>query len=526
MKSICFHFVVHQPVRLKRYRFFQIGGDFNYYDDFHNRYFVERISQRCYLPMNNLLLNLIRKYKGKFRISFSISGVALEQFNLYFPEVIESFRKLVDTECVELVTETYYHSLASLTDELEFRNQVIEHIDALKMYFDYTPITFRNSEMIYSDSIANVVFDMGFDTILTEGAKHVLGWRSPNFLYCQASNPRIKLLLRNFRLSDDIAFRFSDKTWNQWPLTAEKFTQWLNMLPPTEETVNIFLDYETFGEHQTKETGIFEFFKALPEYILNETDFRFLTPKEITEHFQPVAGLSVQHPISWADEERDITAWLGNDLQKDAFEKIYSVDRVLLEKDINLKNVWKHLQTSDHFYYMSTKWFIGGNVHHYFNPYPGPYEAYINFMNIVADFFIRLELLQEKNYSHQDVNLITSKTKNNKKNIKVKQNGINKMQKSNEHRKTRTKPSIIRFDDIVKMSNQELATLLRAIPEDTIFAAIIDASENVKDKILSNITKRMLLKFENKMEQKAFNFSDEEIQKARSYILKYIKSNR
>lgn len=530
MKAICFHFVVHQPIRLKRYRFFQIGEDFHYYDDFHNKYFVERIAQRCYLPMNNLLLELIKKHKNQIRVSFSITGVALEQFQMYAPEVIESFRALIHTGCVELVAETYYHSLASLADKDEFRQQVEQHIDTLKQMFDYEPVTFRNTEMIYSDGIAEAVFEMGFDTILTEGAKHILGWRSPHFLYCQAANPRMKLLLRNFRLSDDIAFRFSNKSWNQWPLTADKFAQWLNQLPEAEEIVFLSMDYETFGEHQTKETGIFEFMKALPDVILKQTQFRFMTPREVSERFLPVAALTVDHPISWADEERDISAWLGNDLQKDAFEKIYGVDRNVLFENENLLNVWRRLQTSDHFYYMSTKWFVSGNVHQYFNPYPSPYEAYINFMNIVSDFLFRLE--QHRKSGGQIIegqNKITNTMENKGKRNSTAKRSVTKeveKQKKEKSRKTRTKHVVSRFEDIVKISNQELAALLRGIPEDTIFAAVMSAGDNVKDKVLSNIGKRMLSRFETKMEQNALNYTEEEMQNARKYILKYIKSNR
>ena len=391
-KSICLYFQVHQPNRLRLYRFFDIGKDSHYYDDFANRTILRRVAQRCYLPMNALLLDLISANKGAFKVAFSISGSVLEQFDRYAPEVIDSFRKLADTGCVEFLSETYYHSLASLVSESEFKHQVMKHKAASEHYFGVTPKAFRNTELIYSDAIGQMVYDMGFKTMLTEGAKHVLGWKSPNYVYSCAMAPGLKLLLKNSSLSDDIAFRFSDRTWADWPLTGEKYLAWLKASAQNDEIVNLFMDYETFGEHQKAQSGIFDFMKFLPEVVLNDGEFEFVTPSQASKKHRPVGELDVPDPISWADEERDVTAWLGNELQNDAFGKINEqVEKLALLNDEALWSDFGHLQESDHFYYMCTKFFSDGAVHKYFNPYDTPYEAFINYMNVVSDFILRVD---------------------------------------------------------------------------------------------------------------------------------------
>lgn len=392
-KSLCFYFQVHQPDRLRLYRFFDIGNDSHYFDEFTNRTILQRVAQRCYLPMNALLLELINKHKGNFKVSFSISGVVLEQFEKYAPEVIDSFKALADTKCVEFLAETYSHSLASLISEKEFIYQVKEHAKAIKKHFGVKPVTFRNTELIYSDSIGDIIASLGYTTMLTEGAKHILGWKSSNFVYTNAINPKLKLLLKNFALSDDIAFRFSDRNSPEWPITSEKYASWLKKSCKGEDVINLFMDYETFGEHQRHSTGIFEFMKALPEVVLNTTDFVFRTPSEVTKIHQPVSPLHVPYPISWADEERDISAWLGNELQNEAFNKLYSAEAdVLKTKDSVLISNFRKLQESDHFYYMCTKFFSDGAIHKYFNPYDTPYEAFINYMNVLSDFLLRVKL--------------------------------------------------------------------------------------------------------------------------------------
>ena len=390
-KSICLYFQVHQPNRLRLYRFFDIGKDSHYYDDFANRTILRRVAQKCYLPMNALLLELIEANKGAFKVAFSISGSVLEQFDRYAPEVIESFRKLAQTGSVEFLSETYYHSLASLASPIEFKNQVLKHKAAIEHYFGVTPKAFRNTELIYSDAIGEMVYDMGFKTMLTEGAKHVLGWKSPNFVYSCAQAPSLKLLLKNSGLSDDIAFRFSDRGWSDWPLTGEKYLGWLKAAAQNEEIINLFMDYETFGEHQSASTGIFDFMKYLPEAVLKDGTFAFATPAEVAKHCKPVSELEVPEPISWADEERDVTAWLGNELQQEAFNKLYGLyEKLALINDPALFNEFGHLQESDHFYYMCTKFFSDGEVHKYFNPYDTPYESFINYMNVLSDFIIRV----------------------------------------------------------------------------------------------------------------------------------------
>ena len=396
-KSICLYFQVHQPNRLRQYRFFDIGKNSHYYDDFSNRTILRRIAQKCYLPMNELLLQQIEEQKGAFKVAFSITGTALEQFDRYCPEVLDSFKKLAATGCVEFLSETYYHSLSSLASESEFKHQVAKHKEAIEKYFGVTPTTFRNTELIYSDSIANMVGDLGFKTILTEGAKHVLGWQSPNYLYKATTKKNQKLLLRNSGPSDDIAFRFSNKGWENWPLTTDKFVSWLKS--GDGEIVNLFMDYETFGEHQAASTGIFDFMKYLPAAVLADGEFEFVTPARAARKHKPVAPLCIPDAISWADEERDTSAWLGNELQNEAFNKLYSLsEKLAILNDAELWSDFGHLQESDHFYYMCTKYFSDGAVHKYFNPYDTPFEAFINYMNVLSDFMLRVDqALEDKN---------------------------------------------------------------------------------------------------------------------------------
>ena len=391
-KSICLYFQVHQPTRLRLYRFFDIGKDSHYYDDFANRTILRRIAQKCYLPMNELMLKLIAQNKGKFKIAYSISGSALDQFQRFAPEVIESFRALAATGCVEFLSETYYHSLASLASESEFLHQVVKHQRKIEELFGVKTTAFRNTELIYSDAIGEQVYKLGFKTMLTEGARHIMGWKSPNFIYTGATQPKLKLLLRNYGLSDDIAFRFSNRSWDQWPLTAEKYASLLKESAAGDDIVNLFMDYETFGEHQSADSGIFDFMEALPGAILADGTFSFVTPSEAVKKHKAVGELDVEDAISWADEERDLTAWLGNELQQEAFKKVYAMtEKLSIVGDPELWEDFGHLQESDHFYYMCTKFFSDGEVHKYFNPYDTPYEAFINYMNVISDFQIRLD---------------------------------------------------------------------------------------------------------------------------------------
>lgn len=391
MKNLNLYFQVHQPFRLKKYRFFNMGKDHFYFDDFLNKSILQKVAAECYLPMNALLLRKIQELGADHvRVSFSISGIALEQFRMYAPEVIDSFRALAETGAVEFLAETYAHSLASLTSREEFEQQVRLQADTIEQLFGQRPVTFRNTELIYSDGIGEMVYDMGYRTLLTEGAKHILGWKSPNFVYANALRQELKVLLRNFRLSDDIAFRFSDQGWDGWPLTADKYIDWI--LDQEGEIINLFMDYETFGEHQKADTGIFDFVKALPKAILKQGELQFSTVSEAAKAYQPVGVLHCPHVMSWADEERDVTAWLGNELQNEAFSKLYALkDKIKALKNADFSYVWNFMQTSDHFYYMATKWLSDGDVHSYFNPYGSSYEAFINYMNVLSDFEIEID---------------------------------------------------------------------------------------------------------------------------------------
>ncbi|MFI3318319.1 MAG: glycoside hydrolase family 57 protein [Rikenellaceae bacterium] len=392
MKTICLYFQVHQPWRLKTYRFFNMGTDHNYLDDLLNRSIMQKVARECYLPMNAILLNLIKSTNGKFRCAFSITGIAIEQFRAHAPEVLESFRALAETGSVEFLAETYSHSLSSLVSEEEFAKEVKLHSATIKKEFGVKTTAFRNTELIYSDQIGEMVAKMGFKTMLAEGAKHVLGWKSPNYVYTNALNQKLRLLMRNYKFSDDIAFRFSNQGWDQYPLTAEKYVGWLLSEESAGDVINLFMDYETFGEHQKASTGIFEFMKAFPVKALESGQLQFATPTEAAKKCPPVSVLYCPHVMSWADEERDITAWIGNELQNEAFAKLYAVrDKVIALNDANYNHVWRFMQTSDHFYYMATKWLSDGDVHSYFNPYDSAYDAFINYMNALADFEIEID---------------------------------------------------------------------------------------------------------------------------------------
>ncbi|HEC86762.1 MAG TPA: alpha-amylase [Thermoplasmatales archaeon] len=396
MPAVCCYFEVHQPFRINRFSVFHIGGDINPYDAYFNhdlnRKIFERVANKCYLPTNRLLLDLIKQFNGKFRISFSITGTFMEYCDRYMPEVMESFKELFRTGCVDLIGETYYHSLSGIFDDLsEFEDQVNLHRETLMRRFNYEPAVFRNTEAIYDNRIAKKIEEIGFRGIITEGTEKILGWRSPNYLYKPVNAPNLKVLLRNHQLSDDIAFRFSATGWNEFPLTAEKFGSWVSA--SEGDLVNIFMDYETFGEHQWPETGIFDFLRHLPDEILRYPNNEFITVREAVERFSPVGEIDVPFAISWADMERDVSTWLGNDMQIACFNELKEIGRRVKEKgDENLIRLWRLLQTSDHLYYISTKGLADGDVHKYFSPYSGPYEGFINYMNILQDLKQRVEL--------------------------------------------------------------------------------------------------------------------------------------
>jgi alpha-amylase len=333
------------------------------------------------------MLELIDRYEGRFKISYGVTGVLIEQLLEYAPEVMSTFEALARTGCVEFLAETYYHSLSYVSSHQDFIEQIEKHVSTIEHYFGQTPRVFRNTELIYDNDLASLIESTGrFDAIITEGADHILGYRSPNYVYQPKGCEKLKLLLKNYWLSDDIAFRFSNQSWKQWPLTSEKFGNWVSSVNGNGYIVNLFMDYETFGEHQWEDTGIFDFLRHLPEAIFKHPDNDFKTPSEVVQSYQPVGVINVPHLISWADTERDLSAWLGNAMQSNALHELYALEgRVKKIQDSKLLEDWRRLQTSDHFYYMCTKWFADGDVHKYFNPYDSPYDAYINFMNILGN---------------------------------------------------------------------------------------------------------------------------------------------
>lgn len=392
MPSICFYFQVHQPYRLRNYSFFDIGSNHNYFDDLKNKQVLDKVSERCYLPTNKLMLELIKQHEGKFKISYSISGVALEQFATWRPDVLQSFVDLANTGCVEFIAETYCHSLAYIFSKDEFKKQVAEHGKLIEKYFNQKPKVFRNTELQYNNELAAFIEEMGYEAIIGEGVDRILNHRSPNFIYKAPNVSKIKSLLKNYKLSDDIAFRFSNQAWEEYPLTADKFATWVHSIAGMGETINLFMDYETFGEHQWEHSGIFEFLRFMPEYILKHPDFSFKTVSETAEAY-PVRDIYDCHELtSWADTERDLSAWIGNPMQDEAIAKIYQLEElVYASKDEKMIDDWKKMLTSDHFYYMTTKFWADGDVHKYFSPYDSPYDAYIYYMNALSDLQVRLE---------------------------------------------------------------------------------------------------------------------------------------
>jgi len=390
--DVCFYFQVHQPFRLRHYTFFDIGADERYFDDTLNARILKRVAERCYVPMNEVLLRAIDRTAGEFRCAFSISGTALQQLESWAPEALESFQRLAATGAVEFLGETSHHSLAWLADPLEFDSQVQQHAARIEELFGTRPTAFRNTELALDDSLARRVEALGFRVLLGEGADHLLGWRSPHRVYRAQTSEGLKLLLRAYRLSDDIAFRFSDRSWSQWPLSAERYASWVHRMREEDVFLGLYMDYETFGEHQAAETGILRFMADLPAAILKRPGFRFRTPSEVALERDAVARLDVPHVVTWADTERDLTAWLGNPMQRSAHEALYALGpraRAATSRP-GLLESWRRLTSSDHVYYMCTKWFADGKVHRYFSPYATPHDAFIAFMNVLDDLSRRL----------------------------------------------------------------------------------------------------------------------------------------
>jgi alpha-amylase len=394
VKSIVLYMHVHQPYRVRHYSIFDAGVNSNYFDaDYHDRTSNERImhkvAEKSYLKTNQVLLELLNQHP-EFKFSLSITGTAIEQMQNYSPQSLESFKRLTETGRVEIVAETYHHSLAFFYDRQEFEAQVDKHQQLIYDLFGQRPTAFRNTELAYNNDLAYWADQRGYRAILAEGWDPVMGWRSPNFVYRPTyTEGPIKLLLKNYKLSDDIAFRFGDRDWAGWPLTADKFTHWLNETGDATN-FNLFMDYETFGEHQWDESGIFDFLRHLPGKWLNGHDHDFKTVTEVADTHEAVDRVDMPYIVTWADTERDLSAWTGNDMQNDALKAIYDLkDRVMNSGNERLIEDWRKLQTSDHFYYMCTKWFNDGDIHAYFSPYDNPYDAFIAFMNAWQDMRLR-----------------------------------------------------------------------------------------------------------------------------------------
>lgn len=382
MPAVCLYFQVHQPRRLRRYRVFDIGED--YFDDAHNSQVLRRVAGKCYLPATALLLDLIEQHRGKFKLAFSLTGEVIEQFQRWSPDVLDRFRQLAETGCVEFLSETYNHTLASVYDPECFVDEVDRHDALIEDLFGQRPTVFRNTELIYSDAVAGLVAGMGrFRAVLAEGVDRLLEGRTPNTPYRPAGDAAqsLTLLLKHHRLSDDLAFRFGEKNWEHHPLSTKTYAGWLNDQPG--EVVNLFMDFETFGEHKWADTGIFELLGDLPEAVLKGGG-GFVTPSEAAETFTATDTYAAPKPTSWADTERDLSAWNGNAMQSSALAVLYALHGpVFRARDAKLLADWQSLGTSDHFYYMSTKHADDGAVHAYFNPYDSPYDAYLNYMNVL-----------------------------------------------------------------------------------------------------------------------------------------------
>ncbi|RAW00927.1 glycoside hydrolase family 57 protein [Pseudochryseolinea flava] len=399
-RSLVLYFQVHQPRRLSPLNFFDIGSSGNYFNDDMNAEIVKRIAHDCYIPTNEMLLKVLKKYP-QLKITFSISGITIDQFEAYAPEALLSFKQLVDTGSVEILSETYYHSLSSLMIGDEFESQIIKHAEKIYEHFQVRPHVFRNTELMYDNEIGKRISMLGYQGVITEGIDAFANGKGVNHIYQHPEISGLKILLRNYRLSDDIAFRFKD-----FKITADKFLSWLNEMPAQDEIVTLGMDYETFGEHHKQDSGIQKFLEKLLVALGKQTQYRVITPTEAVRTIAATSPLSVSETISWADTERDVSAWLGNDMQRDAFYTVTKMEQAIknMGEQSSLEQ-WRHLLTSDHFYYMSTKKNTDGKVHSYFSPYPSPYEAFINFMNVIADFSI-----QAKNHHEASLDkaLVTS----------------------------------------------------------------------------------------------------------------------
>ncbi len=426
MKTICLYFEIHQIIHLKRYRFFDIGRDHYYYDDYENERSISDIAERSYVPALNALIQMAKENPGYFKVALSLSGVGLEQMEMHAPQVIDLLQELNSTGCVEFLCEPYSHGLASLKNEECFRDECIRMKNKIKEVFGQTPKVFRNSSLIYSDEIGAQVASMGFKGMLTEGAKHILGWKSPHFVYNCAMNPKLKLLLRDYKLSDDISLRFNNSDWSEYPLFAETYVDWIASLPEEEKVINIFMELCALGIFQPLSSNILEFLKALPK-CAKERGITFSTPSELCSKCDSVGPLEVPYNVSWVDEERDTSCWLGNVMQREAFDKLYSVaDRVRICTDRRIKQDWDYLQASNNFRFMTTK---ENSVSMNRGIYDGPYDAFTNYMNILGDFINRVNSLYPVDMDNEELNSLLTTIKNQGEEIEAKDKEIAKLRK-------------------------------------------------------------------------------------------------
>lgn len=442
MKTICLYFEIHQIIHLKRYRFFDIGRDHYYYDDYENERSINDIAERSYVPALNALIQMAKENPGYFKVALSLSGVGIEQMEMHAPQVIDLLKELNATGCVEFLCEPYSHGLASLKNEECFHEECTRMKNKIKELFGQTPKVFRNSSLIYSDEIGAQVAAMGFKGMLTEGAKHILGWKSPHFVYNCAMNPKLKLLLRDYKLSDDISLRFNNSDWSEYPLFAETYIDWIANLPEEEQVINIFMELCALGIFQPLSSNILEFLKALPK-CAKERGITFSTPSELCAKVDSVGALDVPYNVSWVDEERDTSCWLGNVMQREAFDKLYSVaDRIRICTDRRIKQDWDYLQASNNFRFMTTK---ANSVTMNRGIYDGPYDAFTNYMNILGDFINRVNSLYPVDMDNEELNSLLTTIKNQGEEIEAKDKEIAKLRKEIEKaakaKKTAEKPA-------------------------------------------------------------------------------------
>lgn len=463
MKTICLYFEIHQIIHLKRYRFFDIGRDHYYYDDFENARSITDIAERSYVPALNTLIEMAKENPGYFKVALSLSGVGLEQLEIHAPHVIDLLHELNATGAVEFLCEPYSHGLASLVNEESFREESLRMKSKIEELFGQTPKVFRNSSLIYSDEIGATVASMGFSGMLTEGAKHILGWKSPHFLYSCALDPNLKLLLRDYKLSDDISLRFNNSDWNEFPLFADTYTDWIASLPEDEQIVNIFMELCALGIYQPLSSNILDFLKAIPQ-CARQRGITFSTPSEICTKGKSVGTIAVPYNISWVDEERDTSCWLGNIMQREAFNKLYSVaDRIRICTDKRIKQDWDYLQASNNFRFMTTK---SSSISLYRGIYESPYDAFTNYMNILGDFIKRVDSLYPVDIDNEELNALLTTIKNQgdeiedlKKALDEARAKLGKMSKAEEEKPVKKaaakKPAVAKKSTTKKTKKEE-----------------------------------------------------------------------